>query len=263
MFDFYTGSKDKYIEGFLDGRNTESDLYAKIANILFLLREPNNPDQQDFWLKRILDDNYDNECHVYYRNTHNLEYFNTFATIAAYLLDQTSVSHDNVAAIKSCAYINLYARKGKGKASPEYKITLNYLSQLLRGSPLYDKDLFPEEAKRAKCVYTLLRDFITNGTETIVTVYDIYNMISNYCKKNTDCKKDSVWMKLGYKNEPERKPMHFNCKSVQLFGHDVKIYNFWHPSYRYYDFSLLKDELQNYYIELPEHIQPIHPGSTK
>ena len=254
MFDFYTGNKDKYIEGFLDGRNTESNSYEKNANLLFLLREPNNPDQQDFWLKRILDDTYDIDCHVYYRNTHNLKYFNTFASIAAYLLNQTSASHDEVSAIASCAYINLFARRGKGISSPEYKSTRELLSTLLRGEDLKPKKTDSEESIiRARCVYNLLKDFITSGTETIVTVCDIYNMISGCCRKYSGCSKNEVWLTLGYKNQPERRRMAFNCRTVRLFDHEVKMYNFWHPSYRFYDFSLLKDELKDYYVELPEH----------
>ena len=255
MFEFYKGTTDKYIEGFLDGRNDENDIFDKKAKVLFLLREPHSPDQQDFWLRRILDDQYDENCKVYFRNPHNLEYFNTFATLAAYLLDQPSNAHDNIDALRACAYINLFARSGEGTASKKYRITLNYLSQLLWGAPIYDKDVFPEEAERAKCVYRLLRDFIVSGTDTIVTVCDIYNMVSSYCTKNTSCGKNRVWLTLGYKNKPERNPMHFNSRTVSLFGHDVTLYNFWHPSYRYYDFSLLKKKevLRDYIVEIPEH----------
>ena len=252
MFDFAKADNGTVIEGFLNDN--------KEAKILFLLREPHTykkgepiKEQQDFWFKRILDDEYDDNCHAYFRNTNNLVYFNTLASIASYILDQPSSTHDDITAIKSCAYMNLFAKSGEGYASKKYSETRDSLYCLL--SEETPKETFSTDAaERAARVYGLLRDFIESGTDRIVTVYDIYNMLSKYCRKNTQCGKNSVWLTLRYKNHPERRKMSFNCCNVRLFDHDVTLYNIWHPSYRYYDFALLKNELKEYYIELPERV---------
>ena len=66
MFDFAKADNGTVIEGFLND-NQE-------AKILFILREPDCPDQQEFWFRMIHDDKRDANGKSYRGNKRNLKY---------------------------------------------------------------------------------------------------------------------------------------------------------------------------------------------
>lgn len=243
QFDFEQGTIDHYIEGFL-GDNEES-------KILFLLREPHNESeegQQDFWFKRILDDEDDCETRAAFRKPKNLKYFNTYATFASYLLDIPD-NEEDLRAIRQCAYMNLFARSGKGFKSDKYKATLKYLVALLDGESIVPDDKKREEYDRAHRFYRLLQDFINNGTEYIVTVDDIYSKLSCFA-----IHEESTWLNLKYMKRQkgqQNKVEHiksFTYITIRLFEKDVKLLWFWHPSYPTYQPKLLSYAIDEQYI---------------
>ena len=237
-FDFERGILDPYIEGFLGD--------DKKSRILFILREPHTynegepkKDQDDFWFKRILDDMDDHRCRRAYRNGHNLEYFNTYATFASYLLD---IPNDQEAlnAIRQCAYMNLFAIRGKQQRSDEYEETKRVLLSLLNGTSISESELQAEEGIRAQRVYHLLKDFIGNDTEYIFTIDDLY-----YDLKQFAVGEEFIWLELPYMKRPKGKPdktprlRRFTGVTIRLFGKDAKLLWFWHPSNPTYQTKLL------------------------
>ena len=242
-FDFEQGTKDRYIEGFL-GENKES-------KILFLLREPHvesDEGQQDFWFKRILDDKDDDENHIPFRKPKNLKYFNTYATLASYLLDIPD-TEEELKAIRQCAYLNLFARSGTGSASPKYIETRDYLVNLLKGNPIPEDELQTEAGYRAHRFYGLLHDLLNNGTQFIVTVGDIYTELKYFAVDQ-----EWTWLDLTYKKKPKgqqekvERTKSFNGVTVRLFEKEVKLLWFWHPSYPTYQPKLLQKTIDGQYI---------------
>lgn len=263
LFDFEQGTIDRYIEGFL-GDNKES-------RILFLLREPhtynkNEPkkDQDDFWFKRILDDKDDLRCKLAFRNRHNLKYFNTYATFASYLLNIPN-DQEALSAIRQCAYMNLFTIRGWQHRSTEYKKTKDFLIALLNGNSIPENEREGEESIRAHRVYRLLKYFVNNDTEYIVTVNDLY-----YDLKQFAIGKEFTWLDLPYMKRPKGSPdktpriRHFPGVTVRLFEKDVKLLWFWHPSNPTYQTKLLRGAVpEEYIIDVPPRAyRPERPTQT-
>lgn len=263
LFDFEQGTIDRYIEGFL-GDNKES-------RILFLLREPhtynkNEPkkDQDDFWFKRILDDEDDHRYKLAFRKPKNLKYFNTYATFASYLLD-VPYDQEELSAIRQCAYMNLFAIRGCQQCSPEYEKTKCLLIALLSGGSIHENDPETEEFIRAQRVYHLMRDFINNDTEYIITINDLY-----YDLKQFSVGEEFTWLELPYLKRPKGKPNKtprkrcFPGVTIRLFGKDVKLLWFWHPSNPTYQTKLLSGAIPKEYIinVSPRAYRPNNPAHT-
>lgn len=235
MFDFAKADNGTVIEGFLND-NQE-------AKILFILREPDCPDQQEFWFRMIHDDKRDANGKSYRGNKRNLKYYNTFATLAAYIMD----SPHNANAISYCAYMNLFAASGKNYASDMYQNTYNAITGVKCDSEVAQK--------RAEQFKVLLNDFLETGTKHIVTVNGIFNLLlgDSFKSENIDYEYNADnLLTLSY----QRKGIHYKtfrkCK-CKINGHEVTLHEFWHPAYTTFTLKSLKEALPDYYIDTQPH----------
>ena len=153
-----------------------------------------------------------------------------------------NIPHDQEAlsAIRQCAYMNLFAIRGRQQRSTEYKKTKDFLIALLNGNSIPENEREGEESIRAHRVYRLLKYFVNNDTEYIVTVNDLY-----YDLKQFAVGEEFIWLELPYMKRPKGKPdktprlRRFTGVTIRLFGKDAKLLWFWHPSNPTYQTKLL------------------------
>jgi hypothetical protein len=224
MFDFARGRDGAPIEGFLGDRQE--------AKVLFILREPNNKDQpaQGFWLRKVLDD-------ASYRRGMGPKYADTVCALARYLLGAPD-------AIRSCAYINLYAACGEGTASELFYLTY----RAYRGERIdAPAEIRIAAEERAAAVKGLIRDFILYADTThIVTVNTIYDLLRNtppiQVIRPEDTYADSEKLTLSYRrNGPHNKT--FRLCRCEMYGREVTLHEFWHPSYTTYRLEALREAI--------------------
>ena len=253
-FDFEYGSNGEPIEGFL-GDGAES-------KILFILREPHSGDQQEFWMKRSIDDDFDPETGAYYRKKDNLIYANICASIASFVLKTAQDERrDDLSAIRSSAYINLFARHGESEKSRYFTNTLSYLDKLLCGEELSEDECEAESFERAHRVYGLLSDFLHHDTEYIVTVDDIYCHLSKH-----SVREEPSWLTIPDAYRPratkaqkaagvirEKLPLELRACRIKLFGKEVYLLEFRHPSNYTYPFSKYKKAMPDHYVCIEPH----------
>lgn len=221
MFDFATARDGSVIEGFLGERNE--------ARVLFLLREPDDPDAQIFWMRKVLDDER-------FRRGRGPKYADTLSALARHLLGCPD-------AIRRCAYINLYAAGGESSASRMYGLTYRaFRGETLSASPA-DKAAAETRAAQVK---GLLRDFVTSGTEHIVTVGSIYQLLrgmpgTRVIRAEEDYD-PSEKLTLRYRRKGIHEKTFRRCE-CEMLGRRVNLHEFWHPSYPTYRLDALREAI--------------------
>jgi len=216
MFDFARARDGAPIEGFLGD--------CREAKVLFILREPDSADQQEFWFRKVLDD-------AQYRRGRAPKYADTLSALARYLLGDPD-------AIRSCAYINLYAASGGGSASKLYRQTYRAYQGMTVASD--------EAVRRAAQVKELIRDFILSGTQHIVTVNDIYDLLRSAPPAKViraeDAFADSEKLTIAYRYS-KRAPKTFRLCRCEIYGRSVTLHEFWHPAYPAYSVTGLREAI--------------------
>lgn len=168
----------KVIEGFLGDEEK--------AEILFVLREPNDDHPEKFWFKEILSPSYE-----YANNDKGKE--KRAATKYKHILGSLAratgriSTENNIEALKKCAYINLYPFSGKGSKSEEFKNTLKEFKENNTCSTLIENRL----------------SIINKNWKFVITTWDIFDALKKYYKAENKIEKVE---KYYYKNEKKEKP---------------------------------------------------------
>lgn len=179
----------KESEGFL-GNDEQS-------KILFVMREPNSKGKEvvdgEFWFRDVVNP-------VNGLSTIDIRYFEILGKIACLLLGKS----DKTDALKQCAYVNLYPKKGKGSRSNCYKCQLDRFLELEDEYHRWDIiESLPE-----KCI--------------IVTMTDIANAIKKV-KRNSimECCDEF------YLSNSDKKFLSFSF--TNSLGGEIKVYSIPHP----------------------------------
>ena len=254
-FKFALSDEGKPIEGFLNDN--------KQARILFMLKEPNNDAQPDFWFWNVVYDEYDNKISKYFRTKKAMKYYNTFSALARKILNEPY----NVDILKSCAYMNMYPYNGEGwvKKGGGYKAMINRMNPPKRNGRKASAEkqnetvnMISEEQKientkkveeRIVQLKGLIYDFIENGTEHIVTVSEIYSILKD--KFGLVSEEEEGYLEIKLNNKSKIKT--FKKCRLNHNGKIIHLYSFWHPAYPTYKLSYLQKALPEFYIETPPH----------
>lgn len=211
---------DDVIEGFLNVENK--------AEVLFLMREPHNDEQKDFWLKRVVSDKLDNVPYEYTKGN-GTRFFNTFNCFLKALYKSESEE-----LLRDCAYINLFPFSGKAKASSLY---LELIGGFSKADTDYEKHQNTDAASSLKELaalrYLLLHQLTENGVKYIFTTREIFDALM----KLTDKKKTEIYLKYEGRYTKEFRSFDFINNS--------KVYEFYHPSATVISYKKLKSALKS------------------
>lgn len=210
----FTEINGKPIEGYLGDNDN--------AEILFILKEPNTPDVKSddgFWFKQVIFDKN--------RSNSGKRYFNIFGCLAEKILNYNESKFD---LLKRCAYINLYPFSGSERISNHYKEVLTAFKNTsldCRKDINIDKSSTPIEIAENRM--SLINQMIVSGkTKYIVTVKDIYDKLSGGDYSNS-------YFQLEYGRKNQTKSFAFH-----ILSNDVKLCEFWHPSYTWINYHFLE-----------------------
>ncbi|MBQ3284791.1 MAG: hypothetical protein IJH40_04030 [Ruminococcus sp.] len=200
--DFINNENGQLMEGFL------YDVPQSMIHLLFILREPNCPDEQTFWLKNALHG-------LTGRGRNGNKILNTFSRLACFALGKQSED-----ILAECAFINLYPYDGKPRVyrNSGFTKTINAIRTPSDGTIMYHRkdgkeiDITTIADKRIKLFEHL------SGTDIrhIVTVGDIFNCISsgdNDPSPERIIKKNGDSFRIGSFKWDER----------------IKVYEYYHP----------------------------------
>lgn len=185
MYDFYKYN-EKYIEGYLGEPEN-------FNGIVFLLKEPNNPDgAKEFWFKSMLD-----STEKYLKETKNSRsIFTKFKNRFSEMIEYT----DNNKELKNAIFCNVNPIYGKSKA------TNDFYEILTSGKPEKMLEFFSS-----------LKDIIT-----VFTCKDIYRHLLKSDKIKV--LKETSGLRYKNKNEP------LGCFECEIRSTKVVVYEILHPS---------------------------------
>lgn len=153
------------MEGFL------YDVPQDMIRLLFILREPNCPDEQSFWLKNALHG-------LTGRGRNGSKILNTFSKLACFALGKQSEK-----ILAECAFINLYPYDGKPRVcrSSGFTKTLTAIQTPSNKTIMYRRKDGKEIniTKTADKRIELFHHLSSTNIRHIVTVGDIFNCISS------------------------------------------------------------------------------------
>ncbi len=198
---------DEEKEGYLNDGQTD-------LKVLFILREPDSPTWDSFFMKNVVKSK---------GKTGGLRYYNILKKLAQIVLNKAD--DDNI--FQECAFINLYPHDGKSSAGDGFYKTLNTIKKLPNGEVKNEtsttgKDILEIANKRIDLINNLPK-----GTK-IITVQDIYKALAKPDKEKY----------MTYKKGAISKD--FFCSQCR-FNNNVIVYEFWHPSYTHIAYQPLID----------------------
>lgn len=201
----FLNNSSNIIEGYLGDKES--------AELLFVLKEPNTQNANNFWLKRALDGKENNaERYIY-----------ILGVLAGKILGKPfGLDEERRSLLKRCAYINLYPFRGKETASSEYMQVLNEFGSIgydvtsvsiARNSP-------PKQVAQNRMA--ILHELSLLGCRYAVTTQDIFSAVSRESK--TD-----IGIVIDYNRRGQKCQKSF--KRCKLFDDRLTLYSFWHPAY--------------------------------
>ena len=234
-FFFKSELTNEIIEGYLDRDNPRSE-------VLFIMKEPHNENQPDFWFYHVL--RRDSNQYGDYMKGNAKRFYQILGSLACVLTGEFDTS-DNAKdrALKKCAFINLYPFSGASTVKGKNGVTENgYLrtkdcinDYLVNGEITIEKsDLVIEVAKSRIELISCSKDF---GIRFIVTVSDLFWILSrNYHGDLID--KNYLSVKTGKGSKARYRDF---C--LAELDNGIKILEFWHPSYTRINYENLNEAI--------------------
>lgn len=215
---FYSLDGKDPIEGYLGDSNE--------CEILFVLREPHEESVNGFWFnKKVVNPETQEE-------RQGQKYFKSLGTLAYKLLggkDDSPCDCKLEAALRKCAYINIYPFSGENRASYHYNETLKKMKEFVRDktSPS-DSDVYKESDDIKDChkriAMNRLQIIQTMDWKILVTVCGAFEAITN--RNANDC---CEGIKVGYKSG--KKPDKVFRVASYNNACNKRIVSFYHPSH--------------------------------
>ena len=211
--DFIKNDNGQLMEGFL------YDVPKDNIHLLFILREPNCPDEQSFWLKNALHG-------LTGRGRNGNEILNTFSKLACFALGKQSEK-----ILAECAFINLYPYDGKPRVyrNSGFTKTLNAIHTRSDKTIMYRRKdgKVINITKTADKRIELFHHLSNTNIRHIVTVGDIFDSISS---GDDDPSSERIHKKNGGS---------FRIGSF-MWDDCIKVYEYYHPcapcvNYRFLD----------------------------
>lgn len=211
------------IEGPIDPEKKLQD-----AKVLFFLREPNNGEAKDFWMRCSV------WCNMGNGRGNAKRYFHVLGTLAAMLVCHKNVDCiDDQArydALSKCAYINMRPDGGEPSRSKKYGEILKKFNDPSYECPSEYSDCGIIAKKRNEILKHLPKDCY------IVAPTDIFEALYNRYKEQFTHEKSSIIQIDG------KRPFGmFTFKNGA--GNNIKVLEFYHPSARF-SVSKIKKNLQ-------------------
>ena len=222
-FKFALSDDGKPIEGFLgDEQNAE---------LLIILKEPNNNNQPDFWFYNVVNNLLGSQGESV-RDRKGLRFLRILGKLSCSILKEKSDDDDDIeAALKKCAFINLYPFDGEsyaGKDSGYIKTCIALNKKLNNKKPKSECD--KKYIAIAENRIELLENLSKSNIKYILTVTGVFAILSY--RKNV-----KPYLKMEY---GKNKTRIFNCCELT---NGTKIFEFWHPSCRRINYTYLDEAL--------------------
>lgn len=223
--------KDKHIEGYLGDSNE--------CEILFVLREPHEDNQQEFWFKNAIDKEPKE------RDQYEKKYILSLGTLAYKLLggnDDSPCVCKLEEALRKCAYINIYPFSGESSSSIHYDNTLVALKDVCTEEIMKGPVVLKESDRKNHCYRRIAANrlqIIQNlNWKILVTVCGAFETITNL--RPNDCPVGiTVGYKSGKKPDKEFRIAHYNDSAR-------RIVSFYHPSHS------CACNVENKYLNIPD-----------
>ena len=211
-----------------------------------LLREPNCPDEKQFWFKE------DAVKKAYGRKDEQdlkgaeKRYFYILSVLAQKAM---GVGSNEKFVLDRCAYMNIHPFRGGKTCSKEYKNILNEINQMsIELCPDFIPEIERNSAKNVEIAanrISIIKRAVDNGIKNILTTGDIYDALKKIWKVPSDAQeKYSIEYKYDENDKEFKKKADFN---VCYIGENkqTRLISFWHPSHTYIYYKALEE------IEIP------------